>query len=142
MIKIRVKDELDPDDVFDDSDDAFKLDYYKSIWDVRDLLTNAPLSALTVKAYKDTDNNYVVWNQAGQTTNPAIIKYFPAGTWVVDFTRTEYTDMSVTLTASADKDYSTSAPSINNVNTWTTATPYVVGNHVKQGSTVYRCTIR
>jgi|GEM_PF-6435199 len=105
MVKVRVADFGDPA-VYTQSTNTFKLDYYKITWDVRDLLTNAPLSQLTVKASRDVDPNFVIWNQAGITTNPPAVKYFPFGTWVTAWSKTEYTDMSVTVTADGDKDYS------------------------------------
>ncbi|MBI4430394.1 MAG: hypothetical protein HY587_01610, partial [Candidatus Omnitrophica bacterium] len=107
MVKVRVTDVNDLG-VYDESDNLFKIDYYKTTWDIRDLLTNAPLSGLTVKVVKDTDPNYIIWNQAGVTTSPAVVKYFPFGTWVATWTKTEYTDMSVTVNASQDRDYSAS----------------------------------
>ncbi|MBI4357688.1 MAG: hypothetical protein HY584_00155, partial [Candidatus Omnitrophica bacterium] len=106
-IKVRVADVNDTP-VNDSSDNNFKLDYYKTTWDVRDLLTNAALSGLTAKAVKDIDPSYVIWNQSGITTNPPAIKYIPYGTWVVTWSKTEYADMSVTVTASQDRDYSVS----------------------------------
>jgi hypothetical protein len=110
LVKIRVK---DPNDsaVFDDSDFNFKLDYANVKWDIRDLLTNASLSGLTVKMVKDVDLNYTIWNQAGLTTNPAINRATPAGTWVTTWSKTEYTDLGVTVTVT-DNDLDYSVPTL------------------------------
>ncbi|MFC1631215.1 GPI anchored serine-threonine rich family protein, partial [Candidatus Omnitrophota bacterium] len=55
-VRVRVYDANDAD-VYDESDANFKIDYYTVLWDIRDLLTDQPLTQLSVE---ETSG----WNQA------------------------------------------------------------------------------
>ncbi|MGH7194072.1 MAG: hypothetical protein ACREJM_11170, partial [Candidatus Saccharimonadales bacterium] len=104
MIKVRVSD-VNDSGVYDDSDYAFKLDYYMITWEVRDLLTNLVLSDLSVNEVNGSDPTQVEWAEAGITTSPNRIQPTPAGTWVATWSKTGYGDLAQTVIANQDQSY-------------------------------------
>jgi hypothetical protein len=103
--KVRVEDAADST-VNDQSNAAFNIDYYLITWDIRDLLTNAALSGLTVKQTRNTDETFIQWQETGISTNPARVQPTPYGTWGTVFTKTGYGDLIVVLTADRDQSFS------------------------------------
>jgi hypothetical protein len=103
--KVRVEDASDAS-VGDNSDAAFNIDYYYITWDLRDLLTNGPLSGLTVKQTKNTDETFIQWQESGITTNPARVQPTPYGVWGTVWSKTGFGDVVVIVTANSDQSFS------------------------------------
>ncbi|MCK5178928.1 MAG: hypothetical protein KAR32_05300, partial [Candidatus Omnitrophica bacterium] len=104
LVKVRVEDAND-DEVSDESDDPFKIDYYMVTWEVYDLLTNASLSELSVLEVKATDPNWIEWQEVGVTTSGGRIQPTPYGTWVANWAKTGYGDMAQVVMADQDRGY-------------------------------------
>ncbi len=101
--KVRVTDVNDAA-VFDNSNATFNVDYYNISWEIRDLLTNASLSALSVVEVKSSDPNFIQWSEAGISTNPPRVQKTPYGTWVATWSKTGYGDGAQVLVANQDQN--------------------------------------
>ncbi|HCI44446.1 MAG TPA: hypothetical protein DE315_02785, partial [Candidatus Omnitrophica bacterium] len=89
-VKIRVYDHNDHDVYVQgptpsNGVDTVKIDYYRIIWDIRDLVTNQPISGLTV-----ADDSG--WNAQGLSS--PVIHYVPAGYWTASWTHRDYGPIS------------------------------------------------
>ncbi|MCK5179503.1 MAG: hypothetical protein KAR32_08220, partial [Candidatus Omnitrophica bacterium] len=103
-IRIRVEDSNDGE-VFDKSEDQFKIDYYKMTWEVFDTLTNSALTGLVVLSVKATDNTVVEWDESGVTTVGGRDHWTPFGNWVTTWFKTGYEDKTQPVDASDDHLY-------------------------------------
>ncbi len=101
--KIRVSDVNDLT-VNDASDASFNIDYYHITWEIRDLLTNAALSALAVVEVKASDPNFIQWSEAGISANPPRLQPTPYGTWVATWSKTGYGDVAQVVVANSDQN--------------------------------------
>ncbi len=89
-VKIRVYDNNDHDVYVQgptpaNGVDKINIDYYRIIWDIRDLVTNQPIAGLTV-----ADDSG--WNAQGLSS--PIIHYVPAGYWTAEWTHKDYGPIS------------------------------------------------
>jgi hypothetical protein len=104
LVKVRVSD-VNDGQVYDNSDNNFKIDYYKITWDVRDLLTNAALSDLAVIEVKTADPNFIQWQEVGVTTTPPRVQPTPFGSWLATWSKTGYGNAGQVVTADQDRSY-------------------------------------
>ena len=104
LVKIRVEDSND-DEVFDESDNDFKIDYYQVTWEVFDLLTNAALSDLAVTEVDSTDPSFILWQEVGITTASPRVQPTPYGSWLATWSKTGYGDMGQLVVADQDQSY-------------------------------------
>ncbi|MBI5023833.1 MAG: hypothetical protein HZC18_02405 [Candidatus Omnitrophica bacterium] len=89
-VKIRVYDHNDHDVYVQgptpsNGVDTVKIDYYKIVWDIRDLVTNQPIAGLTV-----ADNSG--WNAQGLSS--PVTHYVPAGYWTAEWTNKDFGPIS------------------------------------------------
>jgi len=68
-------------------------------------LTNAALSELTVKQTKNTDSNFIQWQETGLSTNPPRVQPTPYGVWGTVFSKTGYGDLTVVVTSDHDQSF-------------------------------------
>ncbi len=99
--RVRVEDTRDAN--VNSTSSAFNIDYYYITWDIRDLRTNAPLSDLTVKQTKNTDDTFVQWQETGISANPPRVQPTPYGIWGTTFSKTQYGDLVVVVEANSDQ---------------------------------------
>ena len=100
--KIRVINAADPTNYLE-LVNSFNIDYYNITWEIRDLLTNASLSQLTVNEVKASDPNFVQWAEAGISTNPPRMQKTPYGTWVATWTKSGFGDGVQVVVANQDQ---------------------------------------
>jgi hypothetical protein len=101
-VKIRISDPRDPENTTTLSD-YFKIDYYKITWNVHDLLTNEPLTGLSVSE-KVTGGTAVRWQAAG-LTSPVTNNPTPYGIWTTVWSGTGYGDKGQNFTADHDQEF-------------------------------------
>ncbi|MBI1977440.1 MAG: hypothetical protein HYS55_01655, partial [Candidatus Omnitrophica bacterium] len=107
LVKIRISD-VNDSEVYDTSDEPFKIDYYQVKWIVRDLSTYNLLSELSVSEVKSTDPDFIQWQEAGigpfqlDPNGYTQIKATPAGSWVATWAKTGYGDMVQVVTLKKD----------------------------------------
>jgi hypothetical protein len=111
LVKVRVSD-LNDQEVYDESDDPFKIDYYKVKWIIRDLSTYNLLGELGVTEVKTTDLGFIQWQEAGigvarlDSIDPPVADGYtriaptPAGNWVATWKKTGYGDLPQVVTLS------------------------------------------
>jgi hypothetical protein len=87
-VRARVSDAANPV-VSDMSDADFRIDYYTITWTLRDLLTNEPLTNLSVTE-KITATSNIGWQQAGLTS--PVVHETPYGSWTTTWQCTGYGD--------------------------------------------------
>ena len=102
-VKIRVYDHNDHDVYVQgptpsNGVDKVKIDYYRIIWDIRDLVTNQPVAGLTV-----ADDSG--WNAQGLSS--PIVHYVPAGYWTAEWTHKDYGPISESYLTGWDTTAST-----------------------------------
>jgi hypothetical protein len=100
--KVRISDATDAT-TYDISDATFNIDYYSITWEIRDLVTNASLSQLTVNEVKASDPNFTQWSEAGISTNPPRVQPTPYGTWVATWTKAGFGDGVQVVVANSDQ---------------------------------------
>ncbi len=100
--KIRVVDPNDPSVSYGETN-AFNVDYYNITWEIRDLVTNASLSQLTVNEISASNVNLVQWSEAGISTNPPRVQPTPYGTWVATWTKSGFGDGVQVVVANSDQ---------------------------------------
>jgi len=104
-VKVRVLD-VNDEEVYDASNDPFKIDYYNVKWIIRDLSTYNLLGELGVMEVKGSDPDFVQWQEAGigvTQLDPGgytRIVPTPAGTWVATWSKTGYGDLPQVVTLS------------------------------------------
>ncbi len=96
--KIRVTDPSEANNTV--TSNAFNIDYYHITWDVRDLVTNVPISALTVLETKNTDANVVLWQETGVVVPR--MQPTPYGRWTATWSKAGYSDAATTVVATQD----------------------------------------
>ncbi|MGH2667564.1 MAG: hypothetical protein ACRDH5_00310, partial [bacterium] len=97
-VKVRILNASDTT-VFGTSN-AFTIDHYQIMFEVRDLLTNVHLDTLTVTGTNTTNLAYT-WNASG--LNSPITKGLQAGAWTSTWTKATYGDQSVSFVADRDR---------------------------------------
>jgi hypothetical protein len=110
-VKVRVLD-VNDEEVYDVSDNSFRIDYYQVKWVVRDLSTANLLSDLGVTETKHEDSTFIQWREAGigvtqlDSIDPPIANGYtrivptPAGNWDATWSLTNYGDMLQVVTLS------------------------------------------
>jgi len=113
-VKVRVLD-VNDEEVYDDSDNPFKIDYYSVTWVVRDLSTYNLLGDLGVMEVKTTDSTFIQWQEAGVGVGKpdpdgyTRIVPTPAGSWIAKWSKTGYGDLPQVVTLSQNNPYQTPA---------------------------------
>ncbi|MFH0796378.1 MAG: Ser-Thr-rich GPI-anchored membrane family protein [Candidatus Omnitrophota bacterium] len=96
--RVKVVDVYD-DTSYDVSNNNFKIDYYQTIWELRDLLTNALVSPLDVESTSG-------WQEAGLSPDPVeqgVVHDEPYGTWTVTWKATGFGDKKITYNCNQDQ---------------------------------------
>jgi hypothetical protein len=100
-VKVRVLDATD-DTVYDTSDANFKIDYYTITWEIRDLLTNEPLTNLSVTE-KITGTETIGWQESGLTS--PVTHDTPYENWTATWSCSGYGDKAQKYAADSDQSF-------------------------------------
>ncbi|MBI4323141.1 MAG: hypothetical protein HY596_02565, partial [Candidatus Omnitrophica bacterium] len=96
-VKLRLADANDATNVFVDSA-QFTIDLYQITFELRDLLTNNHIAALSANGSSSTGG----YTWVSSVSSP-VTKGLQAGAWSVTFTKTGYADGGTTVVADSDK---------------------------------------
>ncbi|MFH2145094.1 MAG: hypothetical protein ABII75_03590 [Candidatus Omnitrophota bacterium] len=119
-VKVRVRD-ANEDTVYDDSNANFTVDYYNITFEIKDLLTNQVLSALTIDATSNKGDSIQTNenpNVPGAPLGSPATFAMPYGTWTTVWSCIGYGDAQATFIADADKTLDTLYMETSAIHIW------------------------
>lgn len=121
-IKVRVVD-VNDDEVYDESENDFAIDYYNITWTVRDLMTNKHLGELSVHDEPNDSVMYqIIVNEEG--IGSPITVQVPYGSRTATWTQTGYGEVKKAYSADADKEMETIFMETTAIHIWRAESAY------------------